>query len=163
MRNFIHIGLGLMVLLLLVVGCSRKDTASTSTIVLDCTYVKEVPRFVEVKIPGNTVEVTRWIECDSNTNKPKPFITKKKSGRATVTVEVKATGEMNTTSTCDSLNEKIKVLDKEIFRLRHEKKTETKIVYEHDPYWFDIASRWIAGVTVLAVVGYSLAKFNKLI
>lgn len=159
MIKLFHIGL--MVLLLMVVGCGRKVTPSTSTIVKDSIYVKEVPRYVEVKIPGDTVTITEVIECDSVTNKPKAFERKEKSGRATLKVELTDQGQLTATSECDSLLEVIKVLDKEIFHLKHESKKETIVVTEYKTRWFDIAARWIAGIVMLATVGFVVFKIWK--
>jgi hypothetical protein len=52
--------------------------------------MKEEPRIIEVKIPGDTVTIERIIECDSVTNKPIPFHEVKKSKRASVIIDVDA-------------------------------------------------------------------------
>jgi hypothetical protein len=149
---------GLMVLLLMVVGCNRKGVPSTTTIVTDSTYVKEVPRYVEIKIPGDTVTVTEYIECDSATLKPKPVTIKAKNNRAALAVNIKATGELTATGSCDSLKDVIQVMDKEIFRLRHEKKHEVveKTVYK--TRGIDKFARLYTGITLGALLLYLIFK-----
>lgn len=137
----------MMVLLLVVVGCSRKAAPSTTTEVTDSIHVREVPRFFEVKIPGDTVTVVEYIECDSVTNKPKPFTIKSKSKRASIVVNVDKNGLLTSTGVCDSLQQVIQAMDKEIFRLRIEK--SKKVVPAYITRDIDKACRWIAGIVLL--------------
>lgn len=149
----------MMVLLLVAVGCSRKATPSVTTEVTDSTYTKEIPRPFIVRLPGDTVRITRLIECDPVTNKPRPFKAAKKSGRASEQAELKANGELTVTGTCDSLNKVIQTMDKEIYRLRTEKK---KIVQpEYLTRDFDKVCRWYFAITVLLGLGFLFFKINK--
>lgn len=136
---------------MLVFGCSKKIATSTTLEVTDSTYVKEVPRFVEVKVPGDTITLTEYIECDSVTNKPKPAEFKASGSRAYVSAKVKANGELTVTGGCDSLKHVVELMDKEIFRLRHEKKEVVKVVTVFKAAWYDIAARW---VSVLTIIGF---------
>jgi hypothetical protein len=151
MRGANLIGLGLWLLLLVASGCSRKITSGVTTIVRDSLIVKEVPRIVEKFIPGQTVFVKEYIECDSTTNKPKPKNISASNGKAKVTVSVKADGTLTASGGCDSLKALIEVRDKEIEHIRSTNTTKDNIRYEHEPYWFDIAARWISSIVILAI------------
>lgn len=155
MRGTSHIGL-VLGLLVLVFGCSRKVTTNTTSELTDSTYVKEVPRFVEVKVPGDTVTLIQYIECDSVTNKPKPFNAKVKGLRSQVAVKVNSDGQLTTDCVCDSLRNVVKVMDKEIFRLRHEKKEVIKVIThtEYKTRWYDIAARWVSVMTIIGFFIY---------
>lgn len=154
----------LMVLLLLVVGCRPTQVSSdTSTEVTDSTWTKETPREIEVRIERDTVILEHQIECDSVTNKPKPFTSIIRSGRLTQRVKVDSGGKLEAKSECDSLKKVFQAMDKEIFRLRHEKKETVKTVVktEYKTRWYDMAARWIASIAIVIIGGYTLYKFNK--
>lgn len=142
------IGLGILV----VVGCGRKAVPTTTTEIRDSIIVKEVPRVVEVPVPGETVTVTEYIECDSVTNKPKPKKINARSGKAVMNIDVKADGSITGSGGCDSLKALIQTADKLIERYRSAQKTEVKIEYVHQPYWYDIAARWIACIALVLFV-----------
>jgi hypothetical protein len=153
---------GLMVLLLVAVGCGRKITPSVTTEVTDSTYVREVPRFISVNVPGDTVEVLKYIECDSVTNKPKPFELTKKGDRSSVKILVKSNGELQATGICDSLMPIVTAMDKEIYRLRHEKKHTTELVIQYKTHPYDNFCHWWTALTILALVAFGFYKLNKL-
>jgi hypothetical protein len=148
--------------LLIISSCSRKIT-TTQTIVKDSVYVKEVPRLIEVRLPGDTVTIIDYIECDSIKHTPKPKKIQARHGKAFTSVEVKANGTLTATGGCDSLTAVIQAMDKEIFKLRHEqtKTVETKIVRK--PTQFDIFLRWGFGIIVLVIGGRALLKIKGLI
>jgi hypothetical protein len=155
------IGLGL-VLLLVVAGCSRKITSTTTSKVSDSLSVKIVPRFITVNVPGETVTVKEYIECDSLTNKPKPKEFKAATGRAKVTVSVKADGELIATGGCDSLKLQLEARDSIIYHLRREEKetVREKVVYETRP--IDKFCRPFTGIALLLITGFIFYKLNKL-
>jgi hypothetical protein len=159
MKFFFLIGLGLMVLLMVTAGCSRRIAPSVTSEVSDSTYTKVVVREVPILIPGDTVKVIQQIECDPVTLKPKPFSMKKKSGRATVSTNLETTGILIVTSTCDSLQKIIDVKDTEITRLR--KETVTTVKTEYRTRNIDIICRWIAGILVLLIAGRIAFKYFK--
>lgn len=152
---------GLMVLLLVVAGCSRKVTSSTTTEVTDSVYVKEVPRFIEILIPGDTVEIERMVECDSVTNKPKPFTVRKKSKTASLTVGIDSQGRLTGTGVCDSLQKIIEAKDKEITRIRKEKTKEVIVQTEYKPRGIDIFCRWFTGISMLTCIALIFFFLNK--
>lgn len=140
-------------------SCCKKFT-TTTTIVKDSVIVKEVPRLVEVPVPGDTVKIIDVIECDSLTNKPKPKKIQATTGRAFTSVEVKADGTLTATGGCDSLLQVIEVMDREITRMRSETtETETtQIAYRATT--FDIFLRWLFGIVIAAVGIRTLLRFK---
>lgn len=150
---------GMMVLLLVVAGCGRKVMPSITTEVSDSILVKEVPRFIPVHIPGDTVEVERLVECDSATNKPKPFAVKKKSTRASLTLSIDAAGRLRSTGVCDSLQKVVEARDLEIYRLRKEKTVIEKPVYLTSG--FDNFCRWWFITTALILTATIFRKLKN--
>lgn len=158
----IFIGLGL-VLLLVVAGCNRKIVSSTTTKVRDSLIVKEVPRIVTVTIPGDTVTVKEYIECDSITNKPKPKEFKSGNGRAKVSVMIADDGSLTATGGCDSLQRAIEVRDKIIEKFHSEEKNELKTVVEYKTRGIDKFCRWFTAISIILIVAYIFYRLNKII
>lgn len=148
-----------LVLLLVAVGCSRKALPSATAEVHDSTRVIVKEREVKVSVPGERVTVHDTIPCDQATGKTRPKEISASSDGAFVKASIKSDGSITLTGGCDSLQAVMKAKDSLIFRLRTEKITETK--FEHEPYWYDMAARWISGVTIILVTGYALYKFNQ--
>jgi hypothetical protein len=156
-RGLVFSLIGFLVLVV-VAGCSSRVAPSISTKVevRDSIVYQEVPRIVEVKVPGEKVTITKYIECDSVTNKPKPVEIKVKSAKskASVSVKVDSTGLMTATGGCDSLKLALEVMDKELFHYKHEK-SDTKEVKPQIIYktlTIDIFCRWFSAI-VLVVLG----------
>lgn len=147
----------LVLLVILCAACSKKVAPSVTTEVRDSIIVKEVPRFIEVKVPGDKVEVVKWIECDSN--KIKPVAIKKKSGKATLLVTIDKKGILTATAICDSLMQVIETKDKEITQLRSTTRKETIIDVQYKTRFIDKVCRWIAGVVVLTGGAFVAKKF----
>lgn len=142
-------------------SCTKR-VISTNSSVTDSTIIKEVVRFDTLRIKGDTVRITERIECDSITNKPKPFRIRERSGRATALVEVNQAGELTVEAACDSLEKVIQLLDREIFRLRQEKKVVTIIETPSKfKQWIDYTSRILA-VLFLLYIGFNVIK-NKVV
>lgn len=156
-----YTGLGL-VLLLVVVGCSRKAVPSITTEVRDSIIVKEVPRLVEVPVPGATVTVREYIECDSTTNKPKPKRIEGSNGRANVRTEIKADGSFESTGGCDSLLVLVEAMDTEIRHLHSEKSKEVQVVTEYKTRGIDTFCRWFTCIAVVLVILRGFYKLNQL-
>jgi hypothetical protein len=138
-------------------SCSPRVISSHE--VTDTTSVAVKERIVEVAVPGETVYITDWIECDTTTNKPKPVEIKAKGKRAKASVVIWSSGEMRISGGCDSLQERVTVMDKEIFRLRQEKKVIVKTEYK--VHKIDIINRWIVGCLLLYIIGRVVLKFWK--
>jgi hypothetical protein len=148
-------------LLVLVVGCSSRVAPSISTKekVRDSIVVREVPRIVEVVVPGETITVTKYIECDSVTNKPKPVELIVKSVKSKVTLKVDSTGLMTATGGCDSLKLALQAMDRELFHYKHEKTEikEPQVIYKTRS--IDIFCRWFSAI-VLVLLGIII--FHKI-
>jgi len=164
MKNFFS-SAGLMVLLLVAVGCSRKTVPSVITEVTDSTYVKEIPRNVAVTAPADSTENTLNVGTAGNISWPveedlwyQEETTK--SGRATLKMKSEK-GKVTAKCYCDSLSKTVQVMDKEIFRLKHEKKQETIVQTEYKTRRIDIACRWISGIVVGLLLGYAAVKYFK--
>ncbi|NOS94540.1 MAG: hypothetical protein HOP30_21725 [Cyclobacteriaceae bacterium] len=153
-------------ILVVVAGCSRKVAPSSSTEVTskkDSIVYKEVIKEVEVPVPGETVTLTKYIECDSVTNKPKPFHFAVKSGKAKADVVIDEKGEMNVVAGCDSTLAKVAVLEKQIERYQKESKSKSETIPEFKTRRVDIFCRWWTSATLfllLAVFIYKL-KFKN--
>jgi hypothetical protein len=151
----------MMVLLIVVAGCSRKVVSSTASEVTDSIHVVEKTRDVLVHVPGDTVRIDRWIECDSVTNKPKPFIeTKRGHKQASITTEMKSDGELISTATCDSLNEIITAKDKEIFELRTNNTAKTEQTIQYKKRGFDTFTNWYFAITALGLIAFIFHKLK---
>jgi hypothetical protein len=137
----------LIILISIASACSRK-TITTTTEVRDSIVVKETVRYDTVTIPADTVRIEHQIECDPVTLKPVPAVLKKNSGRVSSSVTISSTGVLTVDSKCDSLQHIIRIMDREIFRLRHEKKT---VYIDKKPSAF---KRWLDNIiyTLVAVV-----------
>jgi len=152
--TIIRISLSWMVLLAVVVGCSRKATTATTLEVTDSTHVRMVPRFITITQPGDTVTIVREIECDKTTNKAKAFSIEKKLRRATSIARVDNDGRLHVTTVCDSLSKTIEAQDKEIYRLRRHTKTETIYKTEYKKSSFDQFTNWYFAITIVGIVIY---------
>ncbi len=150
-----------LVFMLMVAGCSRKVTTSTSTSVTDSTYAWETTRDVIVEIPGDSVVVYQTIECDKLTNKPEPFNASAKSKRIRTDVSLDKAGHLSVKCAEDSLKEIIKAYDKRIFRYRYEQKEETKTVTEYKTRRIDIFCRWFAIIIIVLLLIRTYLKFIK--
>lgn len=150
-----------IVALIAVMGCTKRIT-STNTVVKDSTIVKETIRLDTIHIKGDTVRIKERIECDSITNKPKPFRMRDRSGRASAVIEVNHAGELTVEAACDSLEKVVQLLDREIFRLRQEKKVITVIEQPSKfKQWLDYSCRILA-VVFLLYIGFNVIK-NKVV
>jgi hypothetical protein len=137
-------------------GCSSRKTVSTTTVTTekDSTYVREIPRNMEVKIERDTVTITEYIECDSVTNKPKPMKIEKHSTRASIDINIDQDGKITATSECDSLNAIIEVKDREIYRLTLKETKETTVTEKGRvfPWWGWLLVGFLLGVICMLIL-----------
>lgn len=144
-------------LLLLVVGCSRKVAPSTTTVVRDSIVERTVEKIV--RVPGDSVRFTMLLDCDSLTQKPKPFDKVIKKGLSKVEVKVNKGGELKVNSDCDSL---LKIRTSIIEKMRSETQKETVTVIEYKTYWFDkYLCRPVAVIVLLLCAGIAIGKYLK--
>lgn len=144
-------------------SCSRRViTQTVEHTIVDSVYVTLTPRDTTIYIPGDTVNITTYIECDSVTNKPKALSHHARAGRLSSSVSISPDGRLSVRAQCDSLEQIISVLDKEIFRLRHEKKT-TVITKEKKPSRFRTFLNNMAwGLAILFLIYLALKFILKL-
>ena len=152
---------GLVVLMLMVIGCNRKISSTTSTFVKDSTHIEYVDRPVEVKLPGDTVRLTTFLDCDKQTNKPKPSEGKKKSGRTTLDFNLDAKGKLEINCNEDSLKAIINAQDKQIFRYRHEQDRKTEVIEVYKTRKIDVICRWIVILLICFIAFKVYLKFIK--
>jgi len=140
-------------------SCSKKTFTNTSQ-TKDSIHIEYKERLVEVPVPGDTVEVEKLIECDSLTNKPKPFTVKMKSGRARINLKVDSKGSLTATGICDSLTRIVKLADKEIFRLREKIEKLEVLKTEYKTRTIDKIARWFMLVALLTGGGLIVLKLK---
>lgn len=102
---------------LFTISCSRKSTVSktdTVTIFRDSIYEKETVKLDTVIIPGDTLQTTFTIECDSLTNKPKPAKFQSNSKRLTQSIVVEKNGQILSKCIADSLIHVLASVNKEL-------------------------------------------------
>lgn len=157
--RFAFLALGVLASILMW-SCASK-TFTTSKEVYDTTYVEYRDRLVTYRVPADSAKlVPIRIECDPVTNKPKPVMGKKKSGRATVTAGVNASGDLFARSDCDELKGEINAQDKIIRQLRRELEQRTKTEYRV-PLIHKVAL-WYMIITILLGAGYLVLKLKFL-
>lgn len=159
------LGVAILSLLLLVVGCSRKAAPSTYTVEkeTDSIHTKIEYRDVPVLVPGEKVVVKEYIECDKATNQPKEKEIKAKSGKSFVDVSIKKDGSITATGGCDSLTVVIQAKDSIIahYKTMSKSKTETKVVTEYINHWYDPYCRGFSLIVLLAITLYLVHAFLK--
>ncbi len=147
-------------------ACSKRvvpDSSIVTNNTSDSTVVTNVIRADTVYIKGDTVRVTERIDCDKVTNKPVESTIHAKSGRSSIAVTIGKDGKLTATAVCDSLMEVVQVMDKEIFRLRHEAKLEVRTPpTQYITRKIDIICRYVAGGLLLLLIGFVAAKLTKI-
>lgn len=99
------------------ISCSRKSTVSkteTVTFFRDSIYEKETVKLDTIIIPGDTLQTTFTIECDSVTNMPKPAKFQSNSKRLVQTIIVGNAGQITAYCAADSLLHVVISKDREL-------------------------------------------------
>jgi PBP1b-binding outer membrane lipoprotein LpoB len=167
--------LSLIFCVVVVAGCSRKiaptttitSTTNTVTEKEDSTWsdIPKVKEFTE-NVAGTIIRVPIYIHCDSS-NHITPIKETIKKGNATIDLNIDKNGKGTINVTCDSLQKIIKEQTQLIHHLQKEKTTTIRTVERripvitHEPYWYDMAARWIAGTVLLILIifiGYQVLK-----
>jgi hypothetical protein len=156
MKKLITFIFFLLLILIWLSSCSRRVISQTvEHTIIDSVYVTLTPRDTTIYIPRDTVNITTYIECDSLTNKPKALSQHARSGRLSSSVSITLDGRLSVRAQCDSLEQVISLMDKEIFRLRQEKKVIT-IEKEKKPsrlrVWANNIAWTLAALFVLMLV-----------
>ena len=164
-RLILIIVLESMVLLWFLTGCSRKGlpTSTDKSSVTDSSFTKYTPREIERFTPEVTVSIIKKIECDPATNKPRPTKVSTQNKQLKASAQITADGDLIVDAQCDSLRDVITVLDKEVFRLRNDRRIihETKVAYKTRR--IDIVCRWFAGISLAIVVIVVYRRVRKIL
>jgi hypothetical protein len=126
-------------------ACIRPPQYHTE--ISDSTWTLETPRPVPIKIPQSKAELKLKLQLNAQTGQVEPVAKSATNERATVAVSVSADGYLTASSTCDSLEAIVMAKDRELNRLRSEKKTV--IVREAYTAWYDMTCRWLVIVIAL--------------
>ncbi len=139
-------------------GCKQPPMASIKETTTDSTHVSVREREEPFIIAGETVEVIRYIECDSVTNKPVPVTVEAKGKNAFTKTTIDKDGKLTTVGGCDSLRGVINAKDSIISRYRQYKyeKVEPVIIYKTR------IIDWWARVIAAAAIVYILLKFKSI-
>jgi hypothetical protein len=158
MKKIVYI----ILLLVVISSCKRKPMVTSDKETSDSTSVKETWRIDTVTVPGEKIYFD--IPCPE-ADKKSPlniFKSKKKtvkSERANVSVEVGKDNIVRGVVDVKDYEAQLKVKDTEIFRLKKEKQTITKTVYDCEPKWYDIMCRWIAAIAFIYLSLKIILKF----
>ena len=96
----------LFAFVLLLSSCAAhkiQHTTDTKLIVKDSISIVETIKYDTVIIPGDTIQTTFTIECDSLTRKPIPYQVRQKAGRLTQTIAIDSKGVLTANCETDSL------------------------------------------------------------
>lgn len=127
----------------------RKPASKSSTEKVDSTYYKETVRIDTVFQPGEIVPFE--IPCPKDKNSlQKSFTFKGK--KATVRAAVGSDNVVRGVADCPDLRALVASRDKEIFRLKSEKKDTVSVIEKYETSWYDKVCRSIAGITVLYIL-----------
>lgn len=157
----------LFISVLLLSSCATRKIqhiTDTKLIVKDSISIIETTQYDTVTIPGDTLIQTFTIECDSLTNKPKPYQVRQKTGRLSQTIAIDSKGILTAQCHTDSLLNIIAKKNREIAiykAIAYTKSDDKTIVIEHctKHKW-----RWYSLFLNIALVGWLLRKpFAKLI
>lgn len=141
---------------ILLVSCSRKSTISkteTVTVYRDSLYEKETVMIDTLLMPGDSIFTFIVVECDSLTNKPKPAVSKSKSGGMAQDVSIDASGNLTARCVADSFMHIIITKDRELGRFREllssRKDTKLEVVEKrHIPrwVWYSLGANLVLGI-----------------
>ncbi len=136
-------------------SCHPKIISNTVTTTKDSIVYKIVNKRDTVRIPGESVFITKHIPCPDL----KPFSETKKSGRSSVTLAADKSGNVTATSNCDSLLQVLQRWDTTTQHFRSSKQVIHDSVIVYRTQWYDMAARWVA---VIALLVTGLLAYLKL-
>lgn len=147
-------------MLLLLVSCKRKPISSSSNLrITDSTIIQEKVRTEYVKVKGDSFPYEVRIECDKNTNKPKPISFSKKQGQVKNNFIIDSSGWLKGIAGCEDLVASVNVKDQIISKLRRELQEKTEIRYVQYTGWYDYLARAACiiltiGILILIIIIY---------
>lgn len=154
-------GFALLLCFLLVVacgGCKQPPMASIKESVKDSTHVSVREREEPFIIAGETVTVTKYIECDSVTNKPKETTIETRGKSAFTKTTIDKDGKLTSTGGCDSLRGVLHAKDSIIQHFRETKKETVQPVIIYKTRIID----WWTRVIAAAALVYILLKIKTI-
>ncbi len=150
----------ILALMLLMPSCNRKQIASSSNtqlIIKDSISIVEKIKLDTFIIAGDTILKTIQIECDSITNKPKPFEHKSKGKRTDNTLTLDSTGVLTSTCIADSLLHIVAQKEREIAvwkALAYTKDTYEIEYIKYIPKFYKICF-----LVAISIIGLTTLKF----
>ena len=144
--------------MLMLAGCKSSQPAQHDTIIRDSISYVERYHTDTVSIPGDTLTLTAWIECDSITNKPKPVNSRSGSSRGSASITIDANGRLQADVILNLYKAQVQRLTKELYRAQQEKELIIEVKTEYKTRRIDIFCRWVAGFSLLIFALYTLKK-----
>jgi hypothetical protein len=167
MKNLhIHILHVLFQVVVCCVVCSCKPPAATTKEVShnqrDSVHEKITERLVPYAVPGETVTVTEYIECDSVTNKPKPAKGSARNGKSETSFDLDKNGKLTSKCKCDSVELLLKETQKEVYTLKQtsDKEKDSEVRIEYKTRDIDRVCRMMA-VILIVVIFFKIKTFIR--
>jgi len=139
-------------------SCSNKQipTSSEKSTTTDSTVTTYKPREIKTFTAEVSVNVVKKIECDPATNKPKPTKISVRNKKLSANATIDDKGELTVDAKCDSLEQVITVMDKEVFRLKQHIREKKTVVPQFKTRRLDVVCRWISGIAlaILLIIVY---------
>lgn len=160
----------IVIALLFVIGCQTRKIqhiTNTQLIVKDSFSIIETIKYDTLVIPGDTLQTTITIECDSLTGRPVPFQVSQKSGRLTQAIAIDKEGVLTAKCKTDSLLNVISQKNREIEKYKAlfytNQDTQTKTVERctrHKWRWYSLSLNiimlgWLLRKPIMTILKFS--------
>lgn len=143
---------------LFLAGCKSNQPVQHDTTTRDSISYVERYHTDTVSIPGDTITLTAWIECDSITNKPKAVNGRSGSKRGSVSFSVDENGQLKADVILNKYMAEVQRLTKELYRAQQQKELIVEVRTEYKTRRIDIFCRWVTGLGLLTAALYILKK-----
>ena len=150
-----------MLFVLVLASCKCNQVTQRDTTTRDSISYVERFHTDTVSIPGDTITLTAWIECDSITNKPKPVTGRSGSSRGSATVTVDSSGKLMANVILNQYKAQVQRLSKELFRARQEREVVVEVRTKYKTRTIDIYCRWFTGISLLVGILWVLWQIYK--
>jgi hypothetical protein len=152
-KNILYFWAVMGMMLLLLGSCKRKPISSSSNLrITDSTVIQEKIRTEYVPVKGDSFPYEVRIECDKNTNKPKPLIFSKKQGQVKTNFNIDSSGTLRGVAGCEDLVVEVNVKDQIITKLRRELQENNTIKYVPYTGWFDYLLRYVCILLLIFII-----------
>lgn len=150
-RRFLTGLCGFFLAIFILSGCNRRLTPTSVSETTDSTVTTITPKQILVRVPGEIVyQFSGPLPCDPIKLIPKPVTIQARKKSAFIKAVITPAGSIELSGGCDSLEQVVSVLDKEVFRLRNQNKTT--IIKEYKTRGIDKFCRWFTGISLLLFV-----------